>query len=287
MRTVTQRSGGLSIKKTITRWRPTVFSRHPSHRILRTSLELRPFKSVIRLGSTTPHTGTRVEINTVQGVVNSSSKLLMKKCFTQGNVRTANWYTYRNGQFHIASGNTTIHTEDLVFPIIAKSHRGSRGEGNSLLNNRQELEAFVRNHTTGNYIFEQYYNYSKEYRIHVSRFGCFYTCRKVIRRGTPEDNRWQRHDDNCNWLIETNPEFDRPNNWSTIVDDCVRALNSLGLDIAGFDVKVQANTNRERRRDNPEYIIIESCSAPSFGEVTGQKYTAEINRLLTYKYNNR
>jgi hypothetical protein len=283
-------------KLKITSWRPVILSRHPSHNVLRGDLPLQPFRSLIRFGSTTTkeqwnrrrpkplnsdQLNRVIEINSVEGVRNSASKLLMKIYFTNAGIKTAEWL-----QGRINTDNQILEWADRIgYPIVSKSYYGSRGEGNRKHDNRASLEAFCRNNQSANYIFEKFYNYNREYRLHVSKNGCFYTCRKLLKKGTPENQRWQRHDDNCVWYIESNPGFDKPVNWDTIVQDCVKALDALGLDIAGFDVKVQSRLdNRDRVRNDPEYIIIESNSACSFGEGTSKQYYTEINKLLKDKY---
>lgn len=271
--------------KKITSFRPVIFSRHPTHNPLRTQLPLLPFRSVIRLGSTTPHERERVQCNTIEAVRNSASKLLMKQCFTRGTVKTADWWTYNNHSFrpNNTDGGTNIST--LPYPIICKHIYGSRGTGNSLVNTQQELESWMNGKVLSNYIFEKYYTYSREYRIHVTSEGAFYACRKMLKRDTPEEKRFQRHDDNCVWIVEENQAFDKPVNWTDIVNDCVKALKAVGLDIGAFDLKVQStNDSKGRTRVNPEWIIIESCSAPSFGTITTQKYIQEIPKLLKRKY---
>lgn len=280
------------IKKTktvvkLTKFKTVVYSRHPSHKILRNSLPLLPFRSCVRLGSTTIVSdvislgGNRIECNSIAGVRNSSSKLLMKRCFTRENVKTADW---------LEGNNININQiiERLGLPVIAKSLHGSRGEGNSKLNTRAELETWLRGKNLSNYIFEKFYTYSREYRLHVTNDGCFYSCRKMLRSGTPESEQWHRHDSNSVWIVEENPQFDKPVNWRDIVQDCIRAKNALGLDICAFDVKVQGRIdNNGRNRTNPEWIVIESCSAPSFGEITARKYLIEIPKLLMKKYEQR
>jgi len=284
----------VAVKKVFTSFKPQVRSRHPSHKWLRENLPLFPFRSIIRLGSTmtlqeaypskTSDQLARIkEINSVQGVKNSSSKLLMKQCFTRASVKTADWFIYNEGAFFkggIVNSNV-VDRSDLPYPIIAKSHYGSRGEGNSLIKNQQELESWMRGKTLSTYIFERYYTYNREYRLHVTKNGCFYTCRKMLKNDTPDDKKFQRHDDNCVWIMDTNPAFDKPVNWKEIEADCVKALKSLGLDIAGFDVKVQsAKDAKGKTRATCDWIVIESGSACSHGEVTKVKYREEIIKLL-------
>lgn len=269
-------------------FRPLVLSRHPSHSILRAknqTLPLLPFRSVIRLGSSTESDG-RLEINTVQAVKNSASKLLMKQKFTEAGVKTANWVVYNTneGIFNYPDGQG-IEMSQLIFPLVAKSHFGSRGIGNTKFTTKEELEAWLPNKNLNNYIFEEFVKMTREYRLHVTKFGCFYTCRKLVKNDAPEDT-WQKHDDVCNWILEENPSFKKPKNWEAIVADCIKAKDALGLDICAFDVGVQGAKDGVER-ENPEWVIFESCSAPSFGNITSQKYIEILPKLLIDKYNNK
>jgi glutathione synthase/RimK-type ligase-like ATP-grasp enzyme len=265
-------------KRNITLFRPQVRTRHPSHAPLRTALALLPFRSIVRLGSTTPSDRPdRVECNSIQGVKNSADKLKMKQCFTQAGVKTANWFTAGNGGAQVVLNIASTKT----FPIIAKHRFGSRGTGNYKLDDQQALEQWLVGKDLNNYIFEEFSKFSKEYRIHVTHDGCFYACRKLLKNTAPEGT-WQLHDDGTvAWIVQTNPAFKEPSNWNDIVLDCVRAKDAIGLDICSFDVKVQGSNH-----DIPNWIIIESQSAPSFGDITLQKYIQEIPKVLTYKKNN-
>ena len=279
-------------------FRSLILSRHPSHSILRAknqTLPLLPFRSVIRLGSTTVSDG-RLEINTTEAVKNSASKLLMKRKFPEAGVKTAEWFVYcNNGDYphNMCNMSNGFHYDEgdyksfnaLPYPIVAKSHFGSRGVGNTKFNTKEELEAWLPNKNLNNYIFEEFVKMTREYRLHVTKFGCFYTCRKLVKNDAPEGT-WQKHDDVCNWVLEENPSFKKPKNWDDIVADCVKAKDALGLDICAFDVGVQGAKDGVER-ENPEWIIFESCSAPSFGAITGQEYIKILPKLLIDKYNNK
>lgn len=269
------------VKKQLTAWRPLVLTRHPSHAPLRRGLCLLPFRAVVRLGSTTP-SERRIECNSVQGVKNSSSKLLMKQCFTRAGVKTANWFVFGNDSRFWGTQNNVAQSftrENLPYPIVAKSHNGSRGVGNFKLDTQGALEEWMRGKTLSHYIFEEFSTFSKEYRIHVTNDGCFYTCRKLLKNTAPEGT-WQRHDDGTvSWILEDNEAFKKPSTWNLIVQDCIKAKNSLGLDICSFDVMTQGSNH-----PNPEWVIIESQSAPSFGNVTLAKYSIEIPKVLRQKY---
>jgi glutathione synthase/RimK-type ligase-like ATP-grasp enzyme len=276
--------------KKFTRFRPRVRSKHPSYDILRGSLPLLPFRSIVRFGSTTELGdetslgGKRVEINSPESIRNSASKFKMKELFIKAGIKTPAYVKYSNNITY--SGLCTELDNDT---IVAKTCFGSRGEGMKLIRSQQEFDSFIA--TTRNlshYLFEPYFSGVREYRLHCTEDGCFYTCRKVLRSDVAEENRWYRNDSNCNWLMETNEGFDKPVNWDSIVAECVKALKALGLDMAGFDVRVQsATTSKGKVRENPDFIILESNSACSLGEVTAQKYLAEIPKVLTKKFNKK
>jgi glutathione synthase/RimK-type ligase-like ATP-grasp enzyme len=266
---------------------PMIRSRHPSHAGLRRALPKLPFRSVIRLGSLTAldedlsGKSRRVELNSPEAIRNSSSKLKMKQCFSREGVKTAEWIS--------STSESDIINWLKEYPIVAKSHMGSRGRGNTLLKTESEVRAFVRSKDLSHYIFEKYYNYNKEYRLHVSADGCFYACRKMLQNEFKDHpNAWQRHDDNCVWILETNPNFDKPTNWANIVDHCVKALVSCGLDFGACDLRVQNNNDKDGvRRPHPDFIVVEINSAPSFGEVTLQKYKEVLPQLLFKKYESK
>jgi len=272
-------------------YRPMIRSRHPSHAPFRTQLRKLPFRSVIRFGSLTEledpasKNGSRIELNSKEAIKNSSSKLLMKQCFTEFGVKTAEWECFPKMLEFTQDQNLELFINKVGFPIITKSHFGSKGKGNTMLKTQEEFDNWIIGKTLSNYIFEKYYNYNKEYRLHVTKNGCFYTCRKMLRQEFKEHpNSWQRHDDNCVWILEENENFDKPNNWKEIEEHCVKALISCGLDFGACDLRVQNNNDSENnRRDNPDFIVVEINSAPSCGIVTLEKYKNILPKLLIEK----
>tara|TARA_R110000822_G_scaffold302649_2_gene426976 strand:+ start:25050 stop:25880 length:831 start_codon:yes stop_codon:yes gene_type:complete len=272
------------MKKRITRFRPQIRSRHGTHDVLRPkgAMPLFPIRTLIRFGSTTDLSNPGrypIQINSVDAIKNSSNKLLMKRCFKAGNVRTAVWYTYRNGRLYDEINERTVETNDLVFPIIAKRHFGSRGQGNTKLNSLEDFNSYIAKGSLNNTLFEKFYNYAREYRLHVTAEGCFYTCRKMMKRDTPEDNKWYKNDNNCVWILEERPDFDKPYNWNEVVKESVKALNSVGLDFGAIDLRIQSNKDQK----NPAFIVVEINSAPSFGAKTGEKYKVMLTKMLHKK----
>lgn len=241
-----------------------VLSRHPSHSFLRLNVRVKQ-PTLIRLGSVTVKSHDGIEINTIAAINNCTDKIRMKQLFKEAGVQSP--------EFWLIDDNLP---DDLPFPVVAKRQYRSRGAGMRKINNAEELEAFLNERVRGNeynkqnnYYLERYVNYSREYRIHVSKLGgYFYTCRKMLKEGT--NDRWYRNDSNSVWFVEDNPEFNKPDNWNDIVADCQRALNATGMDIAGMDVIV-AKDGR--------WKIIEINSACSFGELTKVAYKDELEKL--------
>ena len=289
----------LKSSKTFTKFRPLILSRHPSHDILRMKpkqLPALPCKSVVRFGSSTKvedlmvDNDKRIEVNSVEAIKNSANKLLMKQKFVEAGVKTAEWVQL----------NTNSYLQDVLTlsnnwetPIVAKSYFGSKGKGNTLIKNQAEFNAWNNSKQHNNYIFEKFVNYALEYRLHITSDGCFYTCRKALKKDVPEDQKWRRHDDICVWFLEENENFLKPNSWNDIVRDCVRALNTVGADLLSFDVRVQGATDgKGNRRNYQEYILLECNSASSMNNgtdqisVCAQKYIEEIPKIILKKLKN-
>jgi hypothetical protein len=268
-----------------------VFSRHPSHAPLRKADIKLPVLTCMRLGSTTKgKLKYGCEINSTESVRVSANKKLMKQAFLKAGVKNSQWWIYDNKLKLFIEQSLTVESQksakDLPYPIIAKNIFGSRGTGNYKLDNEQELIDWLgkRKDRIDEYIFEAFFKKGREYRIHVTKMGYFYTCRKMLKKDAEET--WHRHDENCVWIKEENPLFDKPVNWDVIVADCVKALEAIGADVLAFDVKVQtAKDKKGNVRQKPDFIIIESASAPSFGEVTLQKYLEIIPQIVKYKLN--
>lgn len=256
-------------------------SRHPSHAIFRNAIKSKKI-TLIRLGSITP-TSKKYDlvINNEEAIRNSSSKLLMKRCFNKFGVITPE-YVYADTIENVV---LQLNNSNISFPIIAKNIMGSRGTGNYKIDNVEELNRWARNRTITNYIFEKFKNFAKEYRIHVSTEGVFLMWRKLRRVDTPDNQKWFFNNVNCNWISESNSLFDVPMNIKNIQNECIKALNSVGLDFGACDVRVQSNLTKEGliRKNAPEFSIIEINSAPSMSPVTTEAYFKEFVKLIDKK----
>src|SRR5699024_3762831 len=192
----------------------------------------------------------RIEVNTIEAIRNSSNKFKMKCLFTEDSVETADWWRFDRSAdsfktLHSEEGLVLLNIEELPYPIVSKNIFGSRNTGNIKHDNPDSLRLWMEGKNLDNYIFEKFYNYVREYRLHVTQDGCFYAIRKMLKRDTPEEYRWYRNDDHCVWILEDNEAFDKPVNWDDIVDHSVKALKAVGLDIGAIDVKVQSATKSD------------------------------------------
>lgn len=213
-----------------------------------------------------------LEINSPESCILSNDKIKMKRRFTHAKLPTAEWFTiksYESGRQKVAYWLTKWKS------IIVKHKHSSKGNDIYLIETFEDYEKFVEQAKPypRDYVFERYYTYSREYRLHITKDGCFFANRKMLKEDA--EVRWHRHDNNSVWILESNELFNKPNNWDEIVESCVNALKSLGLDIAAFDVKVQKSDV-----ENPKWIILESNSAPSLGDVTKEKYIKKLNEII-------
>jgi hypothetical protein len=257
------------------KWYLRVFSRHPSHNVIRKGRPLNilwDHVACIRLGSTTDKADkwsrSPYQINTVEAIEISSNKIKMKTAFEENNIKSPEFW------------ETTDIPQDM-FPIIAKKIVGSRARGIKLL---ETPEALAELNVRG-YYFEKYYNYTREYRIHCAPIldSAFYSCRKMLKTDTPDEFKYFRNDSNCVWYIETNPKFDKPCNWDEITEEAINAVAAVGLDIGAVDVRVRGKKSKGKH----PFQIIEVNSAPSFGDmengelsIVSQKYAEIIPKIL-------
>ena len=250
----------------------SIRSRHPSHDAIKGQIP--HDNAVIRFGSVT-ETNHEIQLNLPDAIRNSMNKLRMKQLFKEVTEHTPEYW----------ESHESITEEHL--PVLAKRAFRSRGAGMRKLNTLEEFNEFIQSNRYQNnsehnpYYFEKYHNYAREYRLHISENGCFYACRKMLREDA--DNRWFRNDQNCVWFTEyeyqdgvynteiPNEGFNKPQTWNLIVDECHKCLDSIGLDIGAFDVLVATNGR---------FKILEINSAPSFGDLTTDRYIIELKKIL-------
>lgn len=238
-----------------------------------------PITTIYRMGSiTSTEEITKykkyIEINTAEACKISSNKIEMKKRFVHANIRTPRFFMCKCKISLI--DKCKYYLNNWNAPIIAKRYNSSKGNGLFLIKTIDDAHSFIRdksNDEVKKWIFERYSTYNREYRLHITKDGCFYACRKMLKNDA--DVRWHRHDNNSVWIVEENELFNKPNNWDDIIRGCVNALKSVGLDIAAFDIKVQGSNV-----EDPKYLILECNSAPGLGQIGVQKYKEQLTKII-------
>ena len=258
------------------------------HIIVRSrNVSCRPLRDIVtdkriifRMGSTTPTSRITkrtdyIEINSTEACRISGDKILMKKAFEDNNIPTAEYVAFEPDCSTEIIKNTVKMCLEEWKRIIIKHRHSSKGNGIFFIDSQDALDEWLQDHHLTNYVYERYYTYSREYRIHVTDDGCFYACRKMLKNDATD--RWHRHDSNSVWILEDNEMFNKPSNWDAIVQSCIDAKNAVGLDVCAIDVKVQT------KEENPQYIILETNSAPSLGSVGIERY----KKLFIDSFNNQ
>lgn len=270
------------VKKALTLFRPKLRTRNYSADDLRSLLfkEKFPRTAIIRLGSTTPNkeitsVPNPIEINTVESIENSRSKIRSHKAFDAAGVKSAKYWT-----------SATFSIDKIQqYPVLAKKIAGQGGVGMKKLDNKAELQEFLKkvgSLQASDYYIEEYFSGKREYRLHVTKNDCFLAWRKMRKQDAKE--KWYFNSDNCVWVGEQNPLFDKPVNWDEMIADSVKALNAVGLSIGAIDLRVQSATDENgRKRKSCQWIILESNSAPSMAPKTTEAYHKEIVKLIREK----
>jgi glutathione synthase/RimK-type ligase-like ATP-grasp enzyme len=227
------------------------------------------------MGSTTPKnrvytTNDVVEINTVESIENSRSKLRMKECFSKRDIPQAEWFENTH--------DNLFNIDKFPYPIVVKRVFGFKGKGMQLLNDAGELKAWLQAHKDlSGWYFEKFYNYAREYRLHVAEgIGVFMSWRKL--RTKESDQRWFFNSSNCNWVGEDHELFDKPSCWNQIEENAMKCLLATGLSIGAVDVRVQSSKEK-----NPKFIVCEVNSAPALGEFGVQKYKETLLKIVEKK----
>lgn len=229
------------------------------------------FLTLLRLGSRRrfilPNGAPKVKrINTIDAIDICSNKQLMKKHFTRAKIKTAPWFML---SYKDKTNNKIKKMFEKYGKIIAKHKNSSHGTGIFILETMNDYLNFKRNHDIESYIFEKYYNYSREYRIHVYKDKCFHAVRKLLKQ--QENKNKGKHLENCVFINEQNPKFNTPETWDTIKAECIKALKACKLDLGCLDVLVNKKG---------DFLILEVNSNPGLGEKGLQIYKEFLQKEL-------
>lgn len=205
---------------------------------------------VIRLGGQQPYAAYPIQINSAKAIGNSVDKLRMKILF-------------------LAHGIPTSKIADnAVFPLVVKGLKRSQGTGVAVVKNAKEMQKEIKriDEKCKGYYLEEYFKTDREFRLHVSKWGgVFFEVEKI--RDNPNDLviKYENHHNVRN--------FNRPKEWKQIQDACIKALDSLDLDIAAFDCGYS----------NGKFVIFESNTGPELLKNTLEKYREQIQNFIDAK----
>lgn len=255
-------------------------TKNPSAKPLKGSIKS-PFRCLVRLGSRTPAQETfakvklnrfkYIEINSIEAIEISRDKLRMKEAFASAGVSQAKYSTSRDP-------NTILEECGGKFPLVGKHVLGSKGRGMVKLDTMEELQEYLRRKGSSNIFFEKFYNYAREYRIHINYLhGPFMIWRKLRRSDCKE--RWFFNNENCNWVNPKHELFDKPSNMDQVIEEAHRAMEAVGLDIGAIDLRIQSNSTSKK----PKFIICEINSAPQLGEQGINIYREAIEQMIEDK----
>ena len=243
-----------------------VFSPNQSCAPLR-NLEF-PNRILLRLGSTTPLNSKYkyLELNSIDGVRVSANKIYMKSVFADVNIHHSEW-----GHFTNPGDLRQFFAQHKI--VIAKHRHSSKGENIYYIDNKKALEMFIDTHKNlPEFIFEKYYFYPNEYRLHVDvNHGCFYACKKILNDDALV--QWHKHANNSTFVYVT-PEHIKPDCWNQIVEDCQTVMKAMGLHIACFDILCS----------NDNFIIVESNTAPSLADYGLTFYSNHIQKYYGTRF---
>lgn len=223
---------------------------------------LLPNRILLRLGSTTPLNSQfkYTELNTIQGIKISANKISMKKAFDKAHIAHSEWVSAKDI-------NVIIDFVKKHKIVIAKHHHSSKGEGIYYIDSLGALNDFVLNcPDIHNYVFEKYYFFPNEYRVHIDvNHGCFYACKKVLLDDANVE--WHKHANNSKFVL-VRAEHILPDCWKDIILACQKVMKEMQLHITCFDVLCC----------NDKFIIVESNTAPCLADFGITYYSNHIQK---------
>lgn len=221
---------------------------------------------LLRLGSTTPLVSKYkyLELNTIEGIRTSANKITMKHAFDKAGVIHSEWINGTKEQIKNFFNKHKI--------LIAKHRHSSKGKDIYYIDNNQSLEELLGKINIKDFIFEKYYFFPNEYRVHVDvNHGCFYACKKILKEDA--EVQWHKHAENSIFVLLTKDHI-LPNCWQQMIEDCVKALKQMNLTIACFDVLCS----------NDRYIIVESNTAPSLATYGITYYSNHLKKYYDTRF---
>lgn len=208
-------------------------------------------KIVIRMGGNMPYANYPIQINSVEAIKTSTDKLKMKLIFIQNGIPTSQIGNVNN------------------FPVVVKGIKRSQGSGVFICKDEKELAAAIKKVEEKNngFYLEQYFPAMREFRLHVSKWeGVFFEVEKKRNDGHYGELGVIKYENHYNVR-----QFIRPANWEAIRQSAVAALKAQGLDIAAYDIGLDAQGN---------YAFYESNTGPELLKNTLEEYRKTLQKYI-------
>jgi glutathione synthase/RimK-type ligase-like ATP-grasp enzyme len=219
----------------------------------------------------------RVVVNPLNGLRNTRNKYQQHILLSEAGIKKP--------KFMRTAREALTFLNETGNPVVAKRHNHSRGRGMYRIRNEEELYAcnpIILDDRQ--YYFEEFVTCNREWRIHVSRFQdeevvAYRKCLlgEVVEalKATGEPKPWIRNLENCYFKLDS--EQDKEAWFPDMVAECKRALDVLGMDIAGFDV------GENNKVDGGNFYIYEANSACGMEDNTREQYEEAINTIVSEK----
>lgn len=218
--------------------------------------------------------GKRIVVNPLTGLINARDKLKQQLVLEEHGIKKPKFFTNVNEaiEFIRVTGN----------PIVAKRHFHSKGRGMKKFTTAEELENDLSVHN--GYYYQEFVKCNREWRIHVSRFQdtevvAYRKCytQEIIDgyRDNDLEKPWFRNLENCYFKLDV--EDDKMEWWNDMVLECKKAIEALGMDIAGVDV------GENTKIEGGAFYIYEVNSACGMEENTRAKYAEAIDTIIEEK----
>lgn len=148
-----------------------------------------------------------------------------------------------------------------AFPIVAKRRISSRGKGNFLINNRSELNNFLKRQKQKDFVLQGYKKIDRDYRVLIFKNKILGTVSRIVsfKKDKTIKVRVEKEDNGL-------PEC--------IKQDALRTSKKLGSDFVGIDLIFSRG----------KYYLLEANLAPqfkSFTRVTGINVAKRIIDIYT------
>lgn len=223
----------------------------------------------------------RVTVNYLNGLRNTRNKVTQHQLLQQAGIKKPRFMRTAT-----EAGAFLRENPDAI--IVAKRVNHSRGRGMYRINgleafNSRSLNPIVFDQEQ--YYFEEYVDCNREWRIHVSQYqdNEVIAYRKCLRqeyvdewRESEEvDKPWIRNMDTCYYKLDSNG--DKQPWWDDMVAECKRAIEVLGMDIAGIDI------GENTKVEGGDFYIYEVNSACGMEENTREHYEQAIETIIDAK----